>query len=81
MIKSNENATVGTPSVDFSEMLNMMCHDNFFNTKKMAKLYLRETLNKNHLEDIQKGMKQIRGFLQIKDSLRKVRLEWIFGVG
>lgn len=50
MIKANN--TLENPSSDFTEMLNLMCVNNVSNTKKMAKVYIRELLNKNHVEDI-----------------------------
>lgn len=61
-------------------MLNIMCVNNYSNTKKMAKAYVRELLNKNHVDDIEKGLKSVRSFLLIKDSLRSFRFEWVFGV-
>mmetsp|Transcript_5776 Transcript_5776/g.6910 ORF Transcript_5776/g.6910 Transcript_5776/m.6910 type:complete len:199 (-) Transcript_5776:1658-2254(-) len=74
------NNSYDSSSVDFSEMLNMMCVNNLPNTKKMAKAYIRELLNKNHVDDIQKGLNNVRGFLLIDDPLRRHRLEWVFGV-
>lgn len=50
MIKTNNS--LESPSSDFTEMLNLMCLNNIANTKKMAKVYIRELLNKNHVEDI-----------------------------
>lgn len=41
----------------FANMLNMMCTNNYQFSKKMAKTYIREFLNKNQTEDIQKGLK------------------------
>ena len=51
MIKAN-NSLDSNDTVDFSEMLNMMCVNNLANTKKMGKAYVRELLNKNHVDDI-----------------------------
>lgn len=77
LIKASESSY--SNAADFSEMLSMMCTNNYQNTKKMAKVYIRELLNKNHPDEIQKGLKQLRGFLLVKDNLRQVRFEWIFG--
>ena len=81
MIKSSEATVYGQPSVDFTEMLNLMCTNNFMNSKKMAKVYAQDLIQKTHVDDIQKGLKSIRGFLSIKDGLRQHRFEWILGVG
>ena len=62
-------------------MLNMMCMNNYNNTKKLAKAYVADLVNKTQIDDIQKGLKSIRGFLLIKDGLRQHRFEWIFGIG
>lgn len=78
MLKANNSYE--NSGVDFSEMLNIMCVDNIAASKKMAKAYVRELLNKNHVDDIEKGLKSVRSFLQIKDTLRIVRFEWVFGV-
>lgn len=56
-----------TPSSELSEMINLMCVNNYANTKKLAKLYIRDLLNKTHIDDITKGLKQIKSFLSIKD--------------
>ena len=82
LIKSSEAPSYGSaPTVDFTEMLNLMCMNNYVNTKKMAKVYAQDIMQKTHIDDIQKGLKSIKGFLLIKDGLRKCRFEWIFGVG
>ena len=47
-----------------------MCTNNYTNTKKMAKVYIQDLLQKTHVDDIQKGLKSIRGFMLIKDTLR-----------
>ena len=77
MIKASNS--IDNSGIDFSEMLNIMCIDNISATRKMAKAYVRELLNKNHVDDIEKGLKSVREFLQIKDSLRIFRFEWVFG--
>lgn len=81
LIKSSEATVYGQPSVDFTEMLNLMCTNNFMNSKKMAKVYAQDLIQKTHVDDIQKGLKSIRGFLSIKDDIRQQRFEWILGVG
>jgi len=83
LIKANEMASYGanSDSINFSEMMNMMCVNNYKSSKKMGKAYIRELLNKNQIFDIKRGIKSIKSFLSIKDSLRKLRFEWIFGVG
>jgi len=50
MIKANNS--LDSPSSDFAEMLNLMCVGNLANSRKMAKVYVRELLNKNYVEDI-----------------------------
>jgi hypothetical protein len=50
LIKASESSYGN--SGDFSEMLNLMCTNNYQNTKKMAKAYIRELINKNHTDDI-----------------------------
>lgn len=83
LLKANEMFSYGnnSDSVNFSEMMNMMCINNYKSSKKMGKAYIRELLNKNQVYDIKRGLKNIKSFLMIKDSLRKLRFEWIFGVG
>ena len=81
MLKASETSGYGNDGVNFGEMMNMMCVDNYKNTKKMGKAYIRELLNKNQVIDIKRGIKNVRSYLMIKDSLRKLRFEWIFGCG
>jgi len=54
------NNSYDSCNVDFSEILNLMCVDNYSNTKKMAKAYARELLNKNIVDDIEKGLQNIK---------------------
>ena len=51
LLKANDSS-YGAPAADFTEMLALMCHDSYANTRKMAKGYVRELLNKNHVSDI-----------------------------
>lgn len=51
LIKASETS-FGPNAVNFANMLNMMCTNNYQFSKKMAKTYIREFLNKNQADDI-----------------------------
>ena len=69
----------GAGAADFSDILTEMAKDNEKISKKMAKAYLKG-VNKTGLESLSSSLKKIRKFLAINDSLKKERMEWIFGV-
>jgi len=66
-------------NADFSGVLTGMAYENIKVSKKMAQAYLKG-LNKTGTEPIILSLKQIRHFLKINDSLKKLRLEWIMGI-
>lgn len=66
-------------NVDFSDLLNDMAFDNAKVSKKMAKSYLKGVAKAQN-DVMIKTAKQIIRFLKIDDTLRKERLEWIFGI-
>ena len=66
-------------NADFSGVLTGMAYENIKISKKMAQAYLKG-LNKTGIEPIILSLKQIRHFLKINDSLKKLRLEWIMGI-
>lgn len=74
MIEPGEGSTT-----DFSDVLVGMAFDNVKISKKMAKAYLKG-VNKTGSDSLVSSLKQIKKFLQINDSLKMSRLEWIFGI-
>lgn len=59
----------------------MMCHDNYMNTKKIAKIYVSKIMMSTRFYEFMINLKKVRKFLQIKDNLRQIRFEWILGFG
>jgi len=69
----------GANACDFNDILLDMARDDAKTSKKMAKAYLKG-VNKTGVEALQQSLRQIQQFLRIDDSLKQVRMEWIFGI-
>ena len=69
-----ENAT----NKDFAGLLSRMCSENHEMTRKIAKIFLR-AINQPNVDKVSPYLKSLKKFLLINDSLKILRLEWIFG--
>lgn len=56
-ILRSSSESFGSSRDELVDMLNMMCVDNYTNTRKLAKVFIRELLNKTTVMDIQHGLK------------------------
>ena len=63
---------------DYSAILSDMCKDNLPLSKKMAKVYIKG-INKQY-DQLDNTLKNLANFLRVDDSLKLIKLEWIFGV-
>ena len=67
------------PENDFSGILSTMCKDNFKLSKKMAKVHVKN-FNKQNQSKFDSTLKSLRTYMLIDDDLKKMRLDWVFGV-
>lgn len=68
-----------TASKAFGKCLANMCKDDAKLTRKVSKVFLR-AIEAAHLDTVKGYLKALKPFLKSNDSLKKQRLEWIFGV-
>ena len=66
-------------SKHFGKSVANLCKDNMKLSRKIAKVFLR-TLEKAQDDSTRYYLKALKPFLLINDSLKLLRLEWIFGV-
>jgi hypothetical protein len=55
-----------------------MCRDNFSLSKKVAKTFIKSINNSNY-DNVKNYLTALKPFLKLEDSLKKVKLEWVFG--
>jgi len=68
-----------TASKQFGQCLAKMCKDNVKLTRKVTKVFLRSIERAPH--DTMKGyLKALKPFLMADDSLKRQKLEWVFGI-
>lgn len=56
-----------------------MCKDNEKLSKKVTKVFLR-CIEQAHLDTVKGFLKALKPFLRSDDSLKKQKLEWVFGI-
>ena len=74
-------AMLGSPSASkaFGQCLARMCKDDLKLSRKIAKVFLR-SIEQAHLDTVRCYLKALKPFLLLDDSLKKLKLEWVFGV-
>ena len=68
-----------TASKQFGKILAETCKDNYKLSKKISKVFLR-SIESAHLDAISGYLKALKPFLLVNDSLKQLKLEWIFGI-
>jgi hypothetical protein len=66
-------------SKQFGQILAETCKDNYKLSKKISKVFLR-SIESAALESISGYLKALKPFLLLNDSLKQLKLEWIFGI-
>jgi hypothetical protein len=62
----------------FGQCLASMCRDSLKITKKVAKVFLKSISNANY-ETVKNYLTALKPFALLNDSIKAIRLEWIFG--
>jgi len=68
-----------TGSKQFGQCLANMCKDNVKLSRKVTKVFLR-SIEQAHLDTVKGYLKALKPFLRADDSLKRQKLEWVFGV-
>jgi hypothetical protein len=68
-----------TGSKQFGQCLANMCRDNEKLSRKVTKVFLR-SIEQAHLDTVKGYLKALKPFLRANDSLKRQKLEWVFGV-
>lgn len=68
-----------TASKPFGQCLANMCRDDAKLTRKVSKVFLR-AIEQAHLDTVKGYLKALKPFLRSSDSLKRQKLEWIFGI-
>jgi hypothetical protein len=68
-----------TASKQFGACLANMCRDDTRLSRKVSKVFLR-AIEQAHLDTVKGYLKALKPFLRADDSLKQLKLEWIFGV-
>jgi len=55
-----------------------MCRENLQLSKKVAKTFIK-TINNSNYENVKNYLSALKPFLKMEDSLKDIKLEWIFG--
>lgn len=56
-----------------------MCKDNYKLSKKVSKVFIKSINNSNY-ENVRNYLTALKPFVMIEDSLKAMKLEWVFGV-
>lgn len=67
-------------SKEFGAFVSDMCRDNLKLSKKVAKVFIK-VINNSDFNLVKNYLKALKPFVKMNDSLKKQKLEWIFGVG
>ena len=65
-------------SKQFGKCLANMCRDNFKLSKKVGKVFIRSIDNSNY-DTVKNYLTALKPYLRMEDSLKDIKLEWIFG--
>jgi hypothetical protein len=71
---------LGSPqgSKQFGKCLSNMCKDNLKLSKKVAKVFIK-SINNTNFDSVRNYLVALKPFLRLEDSLKQIKLEWIFG--
>lgn len=65
-------------SKQFGHCLANMCKDNLKLTKKVSKVFIK-AINGSNFDNVKSYLAALKPFLKNEDSLKQMKLEWIFG--
>lgn len=57
-----------------------MCKDNLKLSKKVSKVFIK-VINNSNFDNVKNYLKALKPFVKLNDSLKIMKLEWIFGIG
>ena len=57
-----------------------MCKDNLKLSKKVSKVFIK-VINNCNFDNVKNYLKALKPFVKLNDSLKIMKLEWIFGIG
>lgn len=69
-----------TKDGDTNPLITQMCHDNIKMSRKVAKHLIKAFSQNANVDKVEKYLKSLQKFMTIDDSLKKHRMEWVFGV-
>lgn len=55
-----------------------MCRDDIKLSKKVSKVFIK-AINGSNFETVKNYIKALKPFLKMQDSLKQMKLEWVFG--
>jgi hypothetical protein len=55
-----------------------MCKDNFKLSKKVGKVFIKSICSANY-DTVKNYLTALKPFLRMEDSLKDIKLEWVFG--
>ncbi len=65
----------------FGQCLANMCKDNMKLSIKVSKIFIKSIAASSHLQDnVKNYLAALKPFLRMDDSLKALKLEWIFGI-
>ena len=67
-------------SKEFGQCLANMCKDNLKLSKRVSKVFIK-VINNSNFDNVKNYLKALKPFVKMNDSLKLLKLEWIFGVG
>jgi len=62
----------------FGKCLASMCYENLKFSKKVSKIFIK-LINGSAYDTVTHNLKALKPFLLLNDSLKTLRLEWVFG--
>mmetsp|Transcript_21979 Transcript_21979/g.16329 ORF Transcript_21979/g.16329 Transcript_21979/m.16329 type:complete len:221 (-) Transcript_21979:1266-1928(-) len=65
-------------SEQFGRCLANMCRENFQLSKKVSKVFIKSINNSNY-DTVKNYLTALKPFIQLEDSLKMCKLEWVFG--
>ena len=74
-----KNVLSSSSADSFANLLADMCKNNEKLSKKVSKVFLH-AISASHQDTVSNYMRSLKPFVMIEDSLKPLRLEWVFGV-
>ena len=73
---------LGSPqgSKEFGQCLSNMCKENMKLSKRVSKVFIK-VINNSNFDNVKNYLKALKPFVKMNDSLKPLKLEWIFGIG